>query len=531
MTRDMSYLTDYEEIDGGYVAFEGNPKGDDEEENVTRPKIMKKIVNHSIPKIEFVKPRQQKKPARKTVKKAEHNRPITYLSKTAHSTVKRPIQKNTSFKNNNINHKVNTVRSKNVNTARPEAIVNVANGNHVNAVKASACWVCKPKTNVIDHVSKHNSASFTLKKFDYIDAQGRSKVNTSGSKLMLLGMTYYCQLKVNAVRHNLLLLDEAVYKELDDRLMRVATTASSLEAKHDSGNIGKTQSKETLNEASSPGATSGGGPRCQDTIGDTIAQTRFENVSKLSNDSLLLEKEGQEACEEAKVKNLQAQKIIQVGLTARVDSSEDEQNLDEDASKQRRIEAIDADEDITLVNDQDDAEMFDVNDLQGKEVFVDKEVADKEVNNEVQKVVEEVVEDIKTTKLIIDDAHVNVASEVNAASITTTESATATITTKEISLAQALVEIKITKREGKGIVLQEPSESPETTTTIPKKKSQDKGKAILIEEPVKLKTKDQIRIDEETTLRLQAEFDEEEQRLARERTGKELETNIALIET
>ncbi|GKC85415.1 ribonuclease H-like domain-containing protein, partial [Tanacetum coccineum] len=27
MTRNMSYLTDYEEIDGGYIAFGGNPKG------------------------------------------------------------------------------------------------------------------------------------------------------------------------------------------------------------------------------------------------------------------------------------------------------------------------------------------------------------------------------------------------------------------------------------------------------------------------------------------------------------------------
>ncbi|GJR00145.1 ribonuclease H-like domain-containing protein [Tanacetum coccineum] len=27
MTRNMSYLTDYEEIDGGYIAFRGNPKG------------------------------------------------------------------------------------------------------------------------------------------------------------------------------------------------------------------------------------------------------------------------------------------------------------------------------------------------------------------------------------------------------------------------------------------------------------------------------------------------------------------------
>ncbi|GKB85102.1 hypothetical protein Tco_0957374 [Tanacetum coccineum] len=62
-----------------------------------------------------------------------------------------------------------------VNAARPKAVVNVVKGNNVNAVKASACWVWKPKTKVLYHVSKHNSASITYKKFDYVDAQGRSK--------------------------------------------------------------------------------------------------------------------------------------------------------------------------------------------------------------------------------------------------------------------------------------------------------------------------------------------------------------------
>nr|GEU61683.1 hypothetical protein [Tanacetum cinerariifolium] len=50
-------------------------------------------------------------------------------------------------------------------------------------------------------------------------------------------------------------------------------------------------------------------------------------------------------------------------LEAEVESSGDEDNFGEDASKQGMIEAIDTDEDITLVNDQDDADMFDVNDL------------------------------------------------------------------------------------------------------------------------------------------------------------------------
>ncbi|GJV68741.1 putative ribonuclease H-like domain-containing protein [Tanacetum coccineum] len=57
--------------------------------------------------------------------------------------------------------------------------------------------------------------------------------------------------------------DEAVHKELGDRMERAATTASSLEAEQDSGS----------------------GPRCQDTIlGDVNAQTRFEITSKQSID-------------------------------------------------------------------------------------------------------------------------------------------------------------------------------------------------------------------------------------------------------
>ncbi|GKG11895.1 hypothetical protein Tco_0346132, partial [Tanacetum coccineum] len=110
-------------------------------------------------------------------------RPMTTLSKSTFSIVKWPIHKNTTFKNSNFNQRVNTVKDKNVNTVkpkaivnatRPKAVVNAVKGNNVNTVKASACWVWKPKTKVLNYVSKHNSASTTLKKFDYIDAQGRS---------------------------------------------------------------------------------------------------------------------------------------------------------------------------------------------------------------------------------------------------------------------------------------------------------------------------------------------------------------------
>ncbi|GKF17830.1 hypothetical protein Tco_0062748 [Tanacetum coccineum] len=75
-------------------------------------------------------------------------RPMSYLSKKAHSTVKRPIHKNTTFKTSNFNQRFNTVKHKNVNTVmpkavvnavRPKAVVNAVNGNNVNVVKASAC--------------------------------------------------------------------------------------------------------------------------------------------------------------------------------------------------------------------------------------------------------------------------------------------------------------------------------------------------------------------------------------------------------
>ncbi|GKD63546.1 hypothetical protein Tco_1305654, partial [Tanacetum coccineum] len=90
---------------------------------------------------------------------------MSNLSKIAHLIVKRPIHKKKAFKNSNFNQRVNTVKDKNVNAARqkavvndvrPKAVVNAVKGNHVNAVKASTCWVWKPKNKVLDHVSKHN---------------------------------------------------------------------------------------------------------------------------------------------------------------------------------------------------------------------------------------------------------------------------------------------------------------------------------------------------------------------------------------
>ncbi|GJV69302.1 hypothetical protein Tco_1484811 [Tanacetum coccineum] len=170
-------------------------------------------------------------------------------------------------------------------------------------------------------------------------------------------------------------VDEDVHKELGNSLVRAATIASSLEAE---------QVSET---------NSGGVLGCQEAMGYTIAQTRFKRVSKQSNDSLL----------------------ARVSLTRRVESSDDEDSLGEDASKQGRINAIDKDEDITLVSFH-------------------------KVHDEIN-IIENVVEVINTTKLIVDAALVSAAE-------TTISAATATKIIDDATLAP----------KKKGLVIQELAE-------------------------------------------------------------------------
>ncbi|GKF64921.1 hypothetical protein Tco_0188369, partial [Tanacetum coccineum] len=199
--------------------------------------------------------------------------------------------------------------------------------------------------------------------------------------------------------------------------------------------------------------------------------TQYNEITSLKMRVMKLEKKD-------KSRSHRLKRLYKVGLTARVESSDNKESLGEDASKHGRIDAIDADEEITLVSVQNiDEEMFDVNVLDGEEVFVgEQEVAVKDVNNEVN-VVEEVVEVINSSKLITNVAQVSVAGNVvsTAGDATTISAATTTtaiiITVDDVTLAQALMEIKSTKTKEKGVVIQELGES---TTTISSQQSQDK---------------------------------------------------------
>ncbi|GJS88996.1 putative ribonuclease H-like domain-containing protein [Tanacetum coccineum] len=67
---------------------------------------------------------------------------------------------------------------------------------------------------------------------------------------------------------------ETVIKEWEDRMERAATTASSLEVEHDSGNINRTQSMATLNESLPQGTGSGSGPSLGTSKAKTVNRDR-----------------------------------------------------------------------------------------------------------------------------------------------------------------------------------------------------------------------------------------------------------------
>ncbi|GKB45955.1 hypothetical protein Tco_0896708 [Tanacetum coccineum] len=322
--------------------------------------------------------------------------------------------------------------------------------------------------------------------------------------------------------------NEAVYEEMDDSLERGVIIATSLDAEQDRGNINKTQSKATLNEPSSLGTSPCSSPRRQETIGDTIAQTGFKNVSKTLIDSLLARvntprsdedrlkiKELMELCTNLqnrvidleKTKTSQAQEITSLkrrvkrlekkggsrthglkrlykfGLSRRVESSNEEGLGEEDASKQGWIADIDADAGINLVSTHfdDDIDMFGVHDLVGDEVVVETEVASKDVN----------------------------------------------LSVNEVTLAQALATLKSAKPKADKVMLQEPEQGTITTTivatTVTIASTRPKAKGLVIHEheqaptpTVSLQQPSQLNVQ----IKLQAEEEEEEERLAKKKLNK-----------
>ncbi|GJZ43024.1 hypothetical protein Tco_0590279 [Tanacetum coccineum] len=201
--------------------------------------------------------------------------------------------------------------------------------------------------------------------------------------------------------------------------------------------------------------------------------------------------------------------------------------------KGRKIKDLDADAEVTLVNETQ--EMNDDNLILDTGVLEEQEI-------EFEKVVEEPVVSVATTTKSI---------PVSAAEVVTTASANVEVL-DELTLAQTLIEIKTAKPKpvttaattvtsvrprAKGIIFHDQEEQVSASTKafsssqsqLPQVK--DKGKGKMVEPEVPLKKKDQVALDEEMARNLEAQLQAElieEERLARQ---KEEEANIALIES
>nr|GEW73034.1 hypothetical protein [Tanacetum cinerariifolium] len=241
--------------------------------------------------------------------------------------------------------------------------------------------------------------------------------------------------------------DEPVNEEMYDSLEKASTIAISFDAEQDRGNI--------------------------NTMRDSIAQTRSENVSKQSNDPPLLRVNTLVSGEDLlKLKELMK---LCTKLSDRVLNLETTKTAQakEIANLKKRVKRLERNRKSRSHVLKRLYKMFDTNVLNDEEVVVE---------------------------------------DVNAAIIATTVTAAATtaVSIDDSTLAQALMEIKTSRPKARGIIMKEPSETPTTTTILISSKVLDKGKGIMVEEPLKMKKKAQISLDEELAFKLQAEEDEQE---------------------
>ncbi|GKA67241.1 ribonuclease H-like domain-containing protein, partial [Tanacetum coccineum] len=124
--------------------------------------------------------------------------PTTYSYFKAHSPVTKPFNQKSAVKTNNFYKKINTARVNNVTTTGQKVVVRTGEENRDNVVKSSACWIWRPKGNLIDHISK-DCGSYTPKRFDYVDPQGKLKsimawdqgIFESGCSRHMIGNKFY----------------------------------------------------------------------------------------------------------------------------------------------------------------------------------------------------------------------------------------------------------------------------------------------------------------------------------------------------
>ncbi|GJZ56836.1 ribonuclease H-like domain-containing protein, partial [Tanacetum coccineum] len=293
-------------------------------------------------------------------------------------------------------------------------------------------------------------------------------VNDGDSKLMLLGINLLLLEKVNAARHNFLLLVAWLHN-----LLLLANATAKVKTVNGEVQLHALVDRKKVIITES---TIRRDLQLEDAEVLDLENTKTAQAQEITSLKKIVKK--LERKKKSRTHGLK--RLYKVCLSARIDSSDDEASLgdQEDASKQgRKIHDIDVDEDINLENVHD-ADMFGVHDLDGDEVFVETE--------------EHVVNAATTTRTIL-------------------VSAAKDLSDVDMSLAQALAKLKSTKPKA----ITTAATTTTTAVTRPKAKGieeritreKEEANAALIAQWNDIQVK--VETDYELVQRLQAEEQEE----------------------
>ncbi|GJS30765.1 putative ribonuclease H-like domain-containing protein [Tanacetum coccineum] len=275
-----------------------------------------------------------------------------------------------------------------------------------------------------------------------------------------------------------LVADETVHEENGHSVERATTTATSLDAEQGSGNINITQSMAIPNDPFPQVISSGGSPRCQEALGDTIAQTRSERLKK-------------------RVKKLESKKnsrtpqlkrrLFKVRIEYSVEKSLGDQ---EDSSKQGRNK-IAQDEGISWFQEGSET--------QGRYGYdIGVNIASTSITAGSINIT--TAEPVTTASALVTTAGVSVSTAKPSTPPPTT---TTPIEDEHLTISQTLMKMKSEKSKAKGVTMQEPSESG-TRVRVPPSQidPKDKGKEKMVEPEKPKKKKDQIEYDDDVAQRL-----------------------------
>ncbi|GKD10865.1 hypothetical protein Tco_1190550 [Tanacetum coccineum] len=316
-------------------------------------------------------------------------------------------------------------------------------------------------------------------------------------------------------------VDEAVFKEWDDIVVRATTTVASLDPAQASGNISKTQSTAMSNDPFSQEIGLSDRPRCQEAMGGVIAQTRSERASKHSYDSPLprgnIPRSDEERLEHDDLMDFVPPTPYDSPLSGgHTPRSDEDCSRFGDPKAKKKVKRLEK----KLRARTSGMKLFKIG--TSKRKSLDKENGRNTAEHG----------DTDNT------ASIDV-SAVRPSNVSTAEPSISTardiFEDEMMTIADTLVVIRSTRPRTTSVVILDVEEEQRRATPVPTVQSQEKGKGKMVEpkptpkKPIKARIQRDAEIAQKLFEEKQAQF-EREQRIAREKAAEQEAKNAALIE-